>query len=332
MKLDSARELKLQVTSSLLRIRPSRRSEIGAFAIPARRAIEVDPIQRSLAVGIHLHSRGNYRLAVRVQRRSLEDTSYVESIHRTAKGEVDVRYIGHVAKQASSFYQSRHRPLLIGTSIGHYAITAGTLGSFVKRRDNGAILILSNNHVLADENRGKRRDAIIQPGSYDGGHQGSDQVGSLDSFVKLQKTAANRVDCAIAAIREGIQYQVGRLRNVGTLTGLAEDPEAYELVEKLGRTTGHTRGRVTAFELDGVTVGYDLGNLRFDNQIEIEGAGSGPFSLGGDSGSLIFSSGDYAGVALLFAGSDQGGSNGKGLTYANPLTTVLRRLRCELLT
>lgn len=220
----------------------------------------------------------------------------------------------------------------MGTSVGHHAITAGTLASFVKRRKDAAILILSNNHVLADENRGKRRDAVIQPGTYDGGRQGIDQVGGLASFVKLQKTAPNRVDCALATIREGIRYEAGKLHSVGTLAGLAEDPEAYELVEKLGRTTGHTRGRVTAFELDGVTVGYDMGNLRFDNQIEIEGAGSGPFSLGGDSGSLIFSSGDHMGLGLLFAGSDQGGSNGKGLTYANPLTTVLRRLRCELLT
>jgi hypothetical protein len=36
------------------------------------------------------------------------------------------------------------------------------------------------------------------------------------------------------------------------------------------RTTELTRGRATAFELDNVVVGYDLGNFRFDNQIEIE--------------------------------------------------------------
>jgi len=30
------------------------------------------------------------------------------------------------------------------------------------------------------------------------------------------------------------------------------------------------------FELDNVVVGYDIGNLRFDNQIEIEGADDGP--------------------------------------------------------
>ena len=54
-----------------------------------------------------------------------------------------------------------------------------------------------------------------------------------------------------------------------------------------------------------------------------------PFSAGGDSGSLIVGA-DRRAVALLFAGSDQGGANGQGLTYANPIYTVLDRLKIEL--
>jgi hypothetical protein len=78
-----------------------------------------------------------------------------------------------------------------------------------------------------------------------------------------------------------------------------------------------------------VVVGYDIGNLRFDDQIEIEGAGTAAFSDGGDSGSLIFSA-DNLGIALLFAGGDSGGSNGRGLTYANPLGSVLDALTVDL--
>jgi hypothetical protein len=36
-------------------------------------------------------------------------------------------------------------------------------------------------------------------------------------------------------------------------------------------------------------------------------------------------------VALLFAGSDAGGSNGLGLTYANPIHRVLKDLKSTLL-
>lgn len=97
----------------------------------------------------------------------------------------------------------------------------------------------------------------------------------------------------------------------------------------MGRTTGTTQGKVTAFEIDNVIVGYDMGNLRFDNQIEIESASDEAFSDGGDSGSLIVD-GDNLGVALLFTGGDQGGSNGRGLTYANPLRTVLDALKVDL--
>lgn len=88
---------------------------------------------------------------------------------------------------------------------------------------------------------------------------------------------------------------------------------------------------MTAFELDNVVVTYDIGDLRFDDQIEIEGAGSGPFSRGGDSGSLIVDAG-FRAVALLFAGGDSGGTNGKGLTFANPIGAVFAALRVTLLT
>jgi hypothetical protein len=81
--------------------------------------------------------------------------------------------------------------------------------------------------------------------------------------------------------------------------------------------------------LDNVVVGYDIGNLRFDDQIEIEGAEAGPFSQGGDSGSLIVNKQGRA-VALLFSGGDQGGSNGRGLTYANPISKVLDHLKVDL--
>jgi len=76
-------------------------------------------------------------------------------------------------------------------------------------------------------------------------------------------------------------------------------------------------------------VSFDLGDLRFDGQIEIEGAGDDPFSGPGDSGSLIVNA-ERRGIGLLFAGGDQGGTNGKGLTYANPLRAVLDALEVDL--
>ena len=72
-----------------------------------------------------------------------------------------------------------------------------------------------------------------------------------------------------------------------------------------------------------------MGVLRFDQQIEIEGEASLPFSRGGDSGSLIVDH-EVRGIGLLFAAGDQGGPNGIGLTFANPLCAVLEALKVVL--
>jgi hypothetical protein len=135
----------------------------------------------------------------------------------------------------------------------------------------------------------------------------------------------------VCSIKDGITWDHGALTDLGALAGLGDAflDEGTE-VAKIGRTTGLTRGRVTAFELDNVRVQYGIGMLQFDDQIEIESAGDGPFSGGGDSGSLIVDAG-LRGVALLFAGSDVGGAGGHGLTYANPLRRVLGDLKVDLL-
>lgn len=330
MNLDSVRELKSVIHRKAMQLM-ARATAAGDIALAAQPLAGIEPTQRTVALGIAPQAARDFRLAVRIQRRGLENSPQLQRIQEMAKGEVEVRYIGRLVKRATPWHQRRNRPLRIGSSIGHFAITAGTLGGFVTRRRDGAVLILSNNHVLADENRAAIGDAILQPGPVDGGRRPADRVGDLAGFVRLLRTRANVVDAAVAEVRAGIACDQSRLTGIGRLAGLGPtvlDDSAP--VAKVGRTTGVTRGRVTAFELDNVVVAYDSGNLRFDDQIEIEGTGHRAFSDGGDSGSLIVDA-DRLAVALLFAGSDQGGSNGRGLTYANPLATVLDRLKANLL-
>jgi hypothetical protein len=151
-------------------------------------------------------------------------------------------------------------------------------------------------------------------------------------MVRLKKRVANYTDCAVGLLKDGIEADARTIRGLGKLAGLGPDfLDAGAAVAKLGRTTGPTRGRVTAFELDNVVVAFDMGNLRFDNQIEIEGEGDDAFAAGGDSGSLIVDDMRRA-VALLFAVGEIGGTNGKGLAYANPIRSVLDALGVELVT
>jgi hypothetical protein len=107
-----------------------------------------------------------------------------------------------------------------------------------------------------------------------------------------------------------------------------DDVDPDDVVEKVGRTTGHTRGRITAVEVDGVGVQYDDGLHTFDDQVEVEGL-RGAFSAGGDSGSIVWRSHDRAPLGLLFAGSETGGSAGGGVTFCNPLASVLSALGVE---
>jgi hypothetical protein len=60
--------------------------------------------------------------------------------------------------------------------------------------------------------------------------------------------------------------------------------------------------------------------------IEIEGAKDQPFAQGGDSGSLVVNENKEA-LGLVFATSDLGGANGKGLAYVNPMSLVLDKMQ-----
>jgi hypothetical protein len=334
MNLDSARELKALLLRSLV-------SDLGdallrrrALPMAAQDVRALDGLPRTMALGVAPAGRGDYKLALRLQSRALEDSRQVEIVRRRARGEVDVRYVGRISKRAAPpWHRTRRRPLVIGCSIAHHRVTAGTLGGFVILRAAGEVRALSNNHVLADEGRGRRGDAVLQPGPLDGGRVRDDRVGELAQVVALKKTGINHVDAALASLRPRLDYDPRALHRLGTLSAPGTLPlEQVTTVSKLGRTTGLTRGRVTAFELDNLVVAYDTGNLRFDDQIEVDGEGAAPFSQGGDSGAMVFTSQGRQAVALLFAGSDQGGRSGQGLTYANPLRPVLDALKADLLT
>ena len=329
MRLDSIRELKQSLAGAVLAPvpEPARRRGFG-LAVS-----EPEPAGPAVALGAAPRSRGDFLLAVRLQHPDLEGSPHVEEIRRHARGEVEVRFVGAVRKRAAKpWFDGKTRPLRIGISVGHFKISAGTLGCFVRPRaahGRGAPWMLSNNHVLANENSARAGDAILQPGPDDGGRNPEDAVARLVRFVRL-KRSANRLDCAAARLNQNVRFRPRPIEGIGNFRGLASDVlDAGARVAKFGATTGVTRGKVTAIELDDLVVGYDFGDASFHGQIEIEGAGKRSFDEGGDSGSLIVNR-DQQGVALLFAGSEHGGHNRKGLCYANPLPEVLDALKVDL--
>ena len=53
----------------------------------------------------------------------------------------------------------------------------------MRPRGGGPLAMLSNNEVLANENRGKKGDDILQSGAIDDGRKPADGVASLADFV-----------------------------------------------------------------------------------------------------------------------------------------------------
>ncbi|MDB5672772.1 MAG: hypothetical protein JWO25_3731 [Alphaproteobacteria bacterium] len=331
MDKESVRALKAEMAEQVVRPLLSDSKIVRSFGISPTSLRNVTAAPPGIALGIASgNGQRDYRLAVRVQRRTLQALPDLRArFEEQTRGEVDLRYIGRLEKRQLPWYQTRRRPVQIGCSIGHYAITAGTLGALLRHNPSGETVILSNNHVLADEDRATVGDDILQPGRYDLGGRPADVVGTLLDAVPLQPRG-NLVDAAIARLAGGIDPDRLLLEGAGALAGVRDTPiEPGDAAIKIGRTTGLTHGIVTAVELDDVVVGYDVGDLSFDRQIEIEGTGASGFSAGGDSGSLIMDS-EFRAFGLLFAGGDSGGSNGQGLTFANELATVLARLDLSL--
>jgi len=209
-------------------------------------------------------------------------------------------------------YQRRVRPAMGGLSIGHYAISAGTFACLVK--DAGETFILSNNHVLANENRGAEGDPILQPGRFDGGKPDRDVIGRLDTFVAVDPEGTNLVDSALAAPFDERDVTPDIL-GIGRLRG-TKDATLEEKVLKSGRTTRKTNGTVVDVSAT-LRVGYQTGSYLFTDQMIVKGE-RGAFSAGGDSGSTIIAF-DGKAVGLLFAGSPF-------FTIGNKMTNVEKAL------
>ncbi|HEX9671541.1 MAG TPA: hypothetical protein VGC93_18885, partial [Thermoanaerobaculia bacterium] len=142
------------------------------------------------------------------------------------------------------------------------------------------------------------------PGPIDGGVDPADRIATLSQYVPITfqpptplALQNNLVDAAIA---EGQFHDLEReVYWIGTVRGWRRKAQVTvgTLVQKTGRTTNFTLGRITAVNAT-VNVGYGGGKVaRFKDQIVTTN-----ISAGGDSGSLVTTLDEVA-VGLLFAGS-----------------------------
>ncbi|MGB3314024.1 MAG: hypothetical protein WBB85_06405 [Albidovulum sp.] len=250
--------------------------------------------------------------------------------------QTDVVEVGDIRALA---FNTSVRPALPGYSIGHYNITAGTFGALVRdvrrccdhhhhhhdcccgggKDCDSDILILSNNHVLADVNKARPGDKILQPGPVDGGVFPSDTIATFERTEEIVFGANgyNLIDAALARPTDARNVTASFI-GAAAPTGVGQALPLMNVL-KVGRTTMVTAGVVQAtnatvavnFGADGVAV--------FRHQIITTA-----MSAGGDSGSLLMDF-DLNGVGLLFAGSPF-------VTIHNHLLDVQNTLGVELVT
>lgn len=197
--------------------------------------------------------------------------------------------------------------------------------------------ILSNCHVLANENKAEIGDSIYQPGPHDGG-TADDEIAKLSDFVPIEFNGGSPIppppsDCPIANFtiktlnliarvfgrKTRLQAVVPKSTAVNTVDCALAWPEDEDVLDsileigepsgeieaeigmkirKSGRTTGLNHSEIALVDAT-ANVMYGSGEAIFEDQLVT----TTPMAQGGDSGSAVLTE-DNKVVGLLFAGSD----------------------------
>jgi len=189
----------------------------------------------------------------------------------------------------------------------------GTFGCLVAIPDgtgNFNPYILSNTHVLAGVNAGVRGSTHILT-------DGGTIIGKLKDYVDYNFGGSNTIDAAIALTHPQLTTPVPVDSNLLT----EEDPTVAvvgEKVKKVGAVSDVTFGEIASTNADIMVTLPNGSTVQFNDVLLIRGANGQPFSLGGDSGSLVIDHPTNQPVGLLFAGSGN-------LTYATPIEDVVNK-------
>jgi hypothetical protein len=217
--------------------------------------------------------------------------------------------VGRSGEFMTQAFTARQRPVQGGISCGHLYVTAGTLGGFFLDREN-KVVGLSNNHVLAAENRGIRGHLALQPGVYDNASWTNNRIGLLKYYRPLVRSnqvsfdAVNWKHINGYNLEDSATFEIDNpdianpeIKGIGLLNNFRDTINIGEQVQKSGRTTEVTTGTVIGLNAT-VNVNFGTYSLEFRDQIITTG-----MSQGGDSGSLLLDTNKNV-VGLLFAGSN----------------------------
>ena len=203
---------------------------------------------------------------------------------------------------ADILYLTKYRrPARPGDSVGHYKGAGCTIcaGVFDRSAFPGVpskYYILGTNHDLARSNNASIGDPILQPSPYDGGTYPTHLIGRLSRYVPIRFDGGNNL--VDAAIVECQFHDLDRdVYWIGNPVAVRSSVSIGEILQKTGRTTNYTTGKVTAINAT-VNVGWSGGKVaKFIYQIITTA-----ICAAGDAGSQVLDMAKNS-VGLYFAGS-----------------------------
>lgn len=258
-----------------------------------------DRAPNPLAIRYHVDEKIDRDDLEAMGRMSLENETYfgvpamiVEGIYRPQQF-IGPGWSSGTSPQSGSPF-GRSNPLRGGISISTPYAGTGTLGGIVRDRATGRPMLLSNWHVLVTYWGAPRGQAILQPSRDDGGRIAEIVVG-----LERDAMSAN-LDAAVAFLNNRRQPSNRQLD--GRLVTRAGRAILGMNVEKSGRSSGKTYGRVTGIE--GVArLRYNWVERMIGHVVTIEPRG-GEVSRPGDSGSWWINSANGEAIGLHFAGGN----------------------------
>ena len=195
--------------------------------------------------------------------------------------------------------RQKHRPAPWGTSCMWCKGSACTLGAKVWK--DGKAYILGNAHCYFPFwNGANKGDEIWQPSRVDGGTV-KDKIGTVFEVAPFNFEGTNLVDAALAEIINPLDVS-DEIMEIGIPAYSFATVKVGDTIQKFGRTSGYTTGKVLAINTT-ARVNYRVGGIKklvlWKDQIMTE-----PMVDGGDSSSLAFNMKKQP-VGLCYAGSDR---------------------------
>lgn len=306
--------------------------------------------EKRIALGWSRNTETQARMEIRVTREDGWARNRAEELKGQVKGEARIIVMerANISPKTKALSSKAVKglapssPLCLGSSIGHTDGGPGSICGFANNK-KGKLVALSCSHVLKPTESAVLGDPILHPGRGDMRRIVPSEhiVGTLEEHTVFAREQLNDADFAYARLDPNadtigniIPQKIAPAKLAGKSIERVGSPDQemyYGLeVGKVGRTTGFTTGMINADQLvTGLPVMfYGVGNLLFGRVIEVRWDSlAKPFTMDGDSGSLVFSTDEAIGIGMHFAASAQGTDEETGeqmgLSYALALDKVL---------